>query len=66
MQRTTTQQREINEDIGKLVMIGARVKPELHQTIKEFAFRNNISIAYLLETAVKEYIERQGSVYSDK
>ena len=58
MQRTATRQRSVNDDIEKLVMIGARVRPSLHQRIKEFAFRNNMSIAYVLESAIKEYMDR--------
>ncbi len=57
MQRTATKQRKVNEDQEHLVMIGARVKPEFHQEIKEFAFSNNMSIAYLLERSIREFMD---------
>lgn len=56
--RSATKQRTVNEDMSKLVSIGAKVKSDFHQEVREFAFRNNMSIAYLLETAIREFMER--------
>lgn len=56
--RSATKQRKLEKDSSSLVTIGAKVDPSFHSEVKEFAFRNNMSIAYLLETAIKEYIER--------
>jgi len=58
MPRTATKQREVNEDQEHLVMIGARVKPDFHQEVKEFAFKNNMSIAYLLERSIREFMDK--------
>jgi len=66
MPRTATKQRKVNEDKENLVMIGARVEPSFHQEVKEFAFSNNMSIAYLLERSIREFMDRYTSESEDK
>jgi len=55
--RSTMKQRSINTD-HRLATIGAKVDPVFHKKVKEFTFRNNMSIAYLLEMAITEFIDR--------
>lgn len=55
--RSTMKQRSINTD-QRLATVGAKVDPAFHKKVKKFAFSNNMSIAYLLETSIKEYIDR--------
>ncbi len=57
--RSTMKQRSIKTD-HRLATIGAKVDPVFHKKVKEFTFRNNMSIAYLLEMAIKEFIDRYG------
>jgi len=52
--------------MSKLVSIGAKVKSDFHQEVKEFAFRNNMSIAYLLERSIREFMDGYTEESSDK
>jgi len=49
------QTRKIETD-KRLIMIGAKIDPELHSKLKEFATRQNKSISLVIEEAIKKHI----------
>jgi len=51
--------RELKHTQGELVMVGAKVEPELHFEIKTLAQSANVSIAYIVEEALTEYVEKR-------
>lgn len=56
--KSTTTQRNLGEPIENLVMVGAKVKPELHFEIKKIAQERNVSISYLVEEALTFYLQK--------
>lgn len=56
--KSTTRQRELRKAQDELVMVGAKVEPELHVEIKTIAQSTNVSIAYIVEEALTKYVER--------
>lgn len=47
--------RKIETD-KRLIMIGAKIDPELHSKLKEFALRKNKSMSLVIEEAIKKQI----------
>lgn len=54
--RSKTRTRVIKTE-EKLIAVGAKIDPELHARIKNYAQRHNMSMSLLFEEALKKYIE---------